>query len=165
MRLNGSCHCRAVRFSVESRQPVPYQLCYCTICSKTQGGGGYAINLAGDAETLEVEGREHTRSYHAVMREEGAPDQYSEAERVFCGRCGSALWLYDKSWPELIHPFASAIDTELPIPPERTHLMLAFKANWVVPRIGKHDQKFDEYPTESIADWHQRLGLEDAHGG
>lgn len=161
MRLNGSCHCRAVRFSLESRHPVPYQLCYCTICRKTQGGGGYAINLAGDATTLDVEGRSHTRSYHAIMREDGAPDRHSEAERVFCGRCGSALWLYDKNWPELIHPFASAIDTELPVPPERTHLMLGSKANWVVPRIGKHDQQFDEYPTESIADWHQRLGLED----
>lgn len=164
MRLDGSCHCRAVRFSLESRHPVPYQLCYCTICCKTQGGGGYAINLAGDATTLEIAGRDHTRSYHAVMREDGAPDRESEAERVFCGRCGSALWLYDKNWPDLIHPFASAIDTVLPIPPERTHLMLGFKASWVVPRIGVHDQQFDEYPTESIADWHQRLGLEDDAG-
>ena len=160
MRLDGSCHCRAVRFSLESPHPVPYQLCYCSICRKTQGGGGYAINLAGDATTLQVEGRGHTRSYHAILREDDAPDQHSEAERVFCGTCGSALWLFDKHWPELIHPFASAIDTDLPVAPEHTHLMLGSKANWVEPVIRGKDQGFEEYPQESIAEWHQRLGLE-----
>ena len=144
MRLDGSCHCRAVRFSLESRHPVPYQLCYCSICRKTQGGGGYAINLAGDATTLEVEGRSHTRRYHATLRAEGEPDRHSEAERVFCGTCGSALWLFDKQWPELIHPFASAIDTDLPVALEHTHLMLGSKANWVEPVIRRKDQSFDE---------------------
>lgn len=160
MRLDGSCHCRAVRFSLESPHPVPYQLCYCSICRKTQGGGGYAINLAGDATTLQVEGRSHTRSYHAILREDDAPDQHSEAERVFCGKCGSALWLFDKHWPELIHPFASAIDTDLPVAPEHTHLMLGSKANWVEPVIRGRDQGFEEYPQKSIEEWHQRLGLE-----
>ncbi len=159
MHLEGSCHCRAVRFSLESRHPVPYQRCYCSICRKTQGGGGYAVNLAGDADTLRVEGREHTARYHAVMREEGEETR-SNAERVFCSLCGSALWLFDDSWPELIHPFASAIDTALPVPPEHTHLMLDFAPAWVEPEIRQSDRRFGEYPEESIADWHQRLGLE-----
>ena len=53
-RLDGSCHCGAVRFSVSSHTPHPYQLCYCTICRKTAGGGGYAINLMAVAGTLEI---------------------------------------------------------------------------------------------------------------
>ena len=56
MLLEGSCHCGAVRFSVESPHPYPYQRCYCSICRKTAGGGGYAINLSGSAETLLVWG-------------------------------------------------------------------------------------------------------------
>ncbi len=28
------------------------------------------------------------------------------------------LWLWDHHWPELIHPFSSAIDTELPVADE-----------------------------------------------
>ena len=64
-------------------------------------------------------------------------------------------------WPALVHPFASAIDTELPVPPERTHLMLASKASWVEVHAGAHDQTFDHYPKESLAEWHARLGLED----
>ena len=159
MHLEGSCHCRAVRFSLESKHPYPFNLCYCSICRKTAGGGGYAINLGGDAATLKVDGREHVRIYHAVMRDGSGDAERSPAERHFCGECGSALWLWDDRWPELIHPFASAIDTPLPTPPERTHLMLGSKAPWVDVRADARDKRFDEYPKESIAEWHERLGL------
>lgn len=57
MLLKGSCHCGAVRFSVNSLHPYPYMRCYCSICRKTAGGGGYAINLAGDNTTPENRGR------------------------------------------------------------------------------------------------------------
>jgi len=83
----------------------------------------------------------------------------SPARRHFCRICGSALWAWDPRWPELIHPFASAIDTELPVAPERTHLMTASKASWVEIQKGPNDKTFDAYPDESIAEWHQRLGL------
>jgi hypothetical protein len=161
MRLEGSCHCGAVRFSVESHHPYPFNLCYCSICRKTAGGGGFAINLGGDAQSLKVTGRRNVRVYRAKVRNpEDKRAWQSSAQRNFCGKCGSALWLWDPTWPELIHPFASAIDTPLPRPPERTHLMLEFKAPWVEPAFGKRDKKFKRYPRESIAAWHERLGLE-----
>ena len=37
----GSCHCGAVKFSLQSHTPYPYMRCYCSICRKTGGGGGY----------------------------------------------------------------------------------------------------------------------------
>ena len=49
-----------------------------------------------------------------------------------------------------MHPFASAVDTPLPVPPARTHLMLRYKASWVVPVIGPNDLTFDLYPEDSI---------------
>ncbi|PMR73601.1 GFA family protein [Billgrantia endophytica] len=157
MFLHGSCHCGAVRFNVESPHPYPYQRCYCSICRKTAGGGGYAINLSGRAETLQVEGAEHKRVYHAII--DGEP---SSGERHFCQHCASALWVFDPGWPELVHPFASAIDSELPIPPERVHLLLASKANWVEVTARENDKCFDDYPEESIAEWHRRLGLDES---
>jgi hypothetical protein len=161
MQLDGSCHCGAVHFGVKSRHPYPFNLCYCSICRKTAGAGGFAINLSGDARTLEVEGAEHVRTYRARMRDpETGGEIRSSGERKFCGECGSALWLWDPNWPELVHPHASAIDTPLPIPPERTHLMLGSKATWVEPNLGPRDKACDGYPGESIAEWHQRLGLE-----
>ncbi len=160
MRLEGSCHCGKVRFRVESPHPYPFNLCYCSICRKTAGSGGYGINLGGDYGTLEVEGKENINVYQAQRTDpERGETSLSPARRHFCRHCGSALWLWDPRWPDLVHPFASAIDTELPAPPERVHLMLGSKAAWVSPCVGPNDKQFDEYPQESIAEWHQRLGL------
>ena len=154
MRLEGSCHCGAVSFSVESATPQPYMRCYCSICRKTAGGGGYAINLGADAGTLAVQGEENLSVYQVEM--DGAP---SSCRRHFCKHCGSALWVFDPRWPELVHPFASAIDGALPAPPERVHIMLGSKASWVDVPKGPRDPHFDEYPEESIADWHASRGL------
>ncbi len=158
MKLDGGCRCGAVRFSVMSHTPHPYQRCYCTICRKTAGGGGYAINIMGVADTMEVEGEDAIAIYHAEI-DRGGTCEVSEGERHFCTKCGTALWLSDPSWPDLVHPLASAIDTDLPVPPESVHLMLDFKASWVTPQIGENDQCFDLYPEESIEDWHKSRGL------
>jgi hypothetical protein len=157
--LEGSCRCGAVHFTVASHTPYPYQLCYCTICCKTAGGGGFAINIMGDARTLKVKGRRAIGIYRAEVAGKGGRCEVSTGERNFCRKCATALWLYDPSWPELMHPFASAVDTPLPVPPVRTHLMLRFKAPWVEPVIGPEDLTFDLYPKESIERWHKRHGL------
>ena len=158
MTLEGSCRCGAIRFSVESHAPQPYQRCYCSICRKTAGGGGYAINLSAVADTLEVEGREAIGIYRAEI-DRGGTCEVSTGERNFCTRCATALWLYDPTWPDLVHPFASAIDSELPVPPSRVHLLLADKPAWVEPQVGEGDQLFDHYPDQSIEDWHRERGL------
>ena len=161
MKLEGSCHCGAVRFTVHSAHPYPFNLCYCSICRKTAGGGGFAINLGADYETLEVAGEQAISTYQALVEDpETGERKPSPALRHFCKHCGSALWLWDPRWPKLVHPHASAIDSDLPLPPQRTHLMLGSKAGWVEPCLAGQDQQFDEYPDESIAEWHRRLGLE-----
>ncbi len=163
IRLEGSCRCGEVHFAMESHTPQPYQLCYCSICRKTGGGGGYAINLGGIAGSLEVLGRDALAIYHAEIEEMDDNGicrlETSPAQRHFCRHCASALWLFDPRWPELIHPFASVIDSELPVPPNRVHLMLSFKPAWVVPEIGPDDLCFDEFPEQSIEDWHRSRGL------
>ena len=157
MTLKGGCRCGAVSFSVESHTPQPYQLCYCSICRKTAGGGGYAINLHADSRTLEVDGE--TAVFHAELDDGHGGCKISTGERHFCAACASALWMADPSWPDLVHPFASAIDTPLPVPPGSVHLMLLYKPAWVVPQLGPQDACFDEYPTESIEAWHKTRGL------
>jgi hypothetical protein len=163
MRLEGSCRCGAVAFACDSHTPVPYQLCYCSICRKTAGGGGYAINLGGLSKGMAVRGREALGVYRAeIAKDDGSEDgacRTSTGERNFCTRCGTALWLYDPTWPDLVHPFASAVDTPLPVPPSRVHLMLASKPDWVVPIIGPDDARFEGYPELSLDDWHRRHGV------
>ena len=156
MLLEGSCHCGAVRFRVESPEPYPFMRCYCSICRKTAGGGGYAINLGALSEILEVEGEENVSVYQARIDGKTSP-----ARRHFCGLCGSALWVYDPNYPELVHPFASAIGTPLPKPPERDHIMLDYAAPWCEIPSGPNERHFPEFPDESLADWHRRHGLRD----
>lgn len=159
MHLEGSCHCRAVRFSVEAQSPVPFMHCHCSICRKTAGSGGYAINLGARAETLKVRGRKHARIYHAVLREAGRRAARSPAERHFCGECGSALWLWDPRWPELVHPHASAIDTPLPKPPEVVEAALDYAPSWIDVPKGPGHVFYGTWPEESLEDWHRRHGL------
>ena len=160
MLLKGSCHCGAVSFEVESHTPVPYMYCYCTICRKQQGGGGYAINLGANSATLKIKGKRNLGVYRAKIEDDERPVcEVSTGERNFCRSCGSALWLYDPTWPELVHPFASAVDSELPVAEERVHIMLKYKSRWVEPDIRKGDKTFDLYPEYSIADWHKKHGL------
>lgn len=157
MQLKASCHCGAVQFSVASYTPYPFMRCYCSICRKTAGGGGYAINIMGQAETLKMKGKKHLKIYRVRFKSrKHKKGILSTARRHFCGKCASALWIYDPTWPEWIYPFASAIDTDLPIPPEHVHCLLDSKANWVVVAKGKHEKHFQHYPEESILDWHKR---------
>ena len=158
MNLKGGCRCGAVEFRLDSHTPHPYQRCYCRICRKTAGGGGYAINIMGLAGTLEITGEDAISIYRAEIERDGAC-KTSSGRRHFCSKCASALWLSDPNWPDLVHPFASAMDTDLPVPPESVHLMLKYKASWVTPQLGDNDQCFEIYPDESIEDWHKSRGL------
>ncbi len=163
MRLEGSCHCGTVRFSVESAEPYPYQACYCDICRKTAGGGGYAINLGADARTLEVEGGENITVYNARLFDQGEGGEVpvSSEERRFCSLCGSALWVFAPALPDLLHPFASVVDTPLPRPPEKVRLMLDYAASWAEIPAGANERHFPEFPEESLEEWHRRHSLLD----
>lgn len=158
MLLEGSCHCGSVKFTVRSPSQYPYQLCYCSICRKTAGGGGYAINLGADMNTLEVEGEEHVSVYRARIDDERDP---SPAEWHFCGVCGTALWVFNPLWPDLVHPFASAIDTPLPKPLEKVRMMLNYTASWVEIPAAQNERHFPELPDESLEEWHRRHGVLD----
>jgi hypothetical protein len=154
MLLNGSCHCAAVKFSLESHTPYPYMHCYCSICRKTAGGGGYAINIMGEAESMKIKGEKYLSVYRVKMGGKRSP-----ARRHFCSKCGSALWVWDPRWPESIYPFASAIDTPLPRPPETQHIMLDYAAPWLEVPKNKRNLNFGAYPKEAILDWHRRRKL------
>ncbi len=148
---------------MDSPSPYPYLICYCSICRKTAGGDGYAINLGARSETLEVEGEENISVYQARMWDDEDADSVniSPGERSFCGLCGSALWVYDPRWPDLIHPFASAIDTPLPKPPEKVRMMLNYAPSWCDIPPNQNERHFPEFPDESLEDWHRRHGLYD----
>jgi len=149
MRLDGSCHCGAVSFTFESRTPQPFMRCYCSICRKTAGGVCYAINIMGDASTLKLRGAKNVRIYRARVKEKGAKRvSVSSGRRHFCAKCASALWISDPQWPEWVSPFASAIDTALPKPPQDVEIMLNYAAPWGDVPKGPGHTHFGEYPNK-----------------
>ncbi|KIY46116.1 hypothetical protein FISHEDRAFT_66576 [Fistulina hepatica ATCC 64428] len=158
--LHGSCHCGAVKFSVDSSSAVPYQLCLCSICRKVGGVGG-SINLGGYSETLNVQGGENISVYKAVLRDSSGSKEHkriASSERNFCKKCSTMLWLYDPTWPELVHPFASAIDSpELEPPEEMTCIQLESKPAYVRLPDGPK-VLYDKYGPESLESWHKKTG-------
>ncbi|KAG6369737.1 Mss4-like protein [Boletus reticuloceps] len=154
--LKGSCHCGAVRFTVESHTPVPYQLCVCSICRKVGGVGG-SINLAAAADTLDItQGKDHIRVYHAVLDRDTPKEKIAPSERNFCVLCSSMLWLYEDTWPELLHPFASAIDSPPLEPPQDMVVVVTnSKPDYVrLPEGPKH--VYRRYGQDSIEEWHKK---------
>ncbi|PFH47915.1 hypothetical protein AMATHDRAFT_66545 [Amanita thiersii Skay4041] len=158
VELKGSCHCGAVRFSVESSTAVPYQICLCSICRKVGGVGG-SINLGADSNTLKVTGKEHIQIYKAVLDRGTSKERIATSERNFCGKCSTMLWLYDKSWPELLHPFASAIDSpELPQPEKLVCIKLDSKPAYV--RLPEGDKEvYEDYGPDTLEEWHKKNKL------
>jgi hypothetical protein len=145
-----------VTFEVVSHTPYPFNLCYCSICRKTAGHGGCAINIMGDFSTLKYTGAEHIKVYQ-VKRDNG---ELSPHKRHFCSECASNLWIHCHEYAEYVYPFAGAIDTPLPKPPKKTHLMWGSRASWVDDaKPSDTDAVFDEYPSQGIEQWHKANNL------
>jgi hypothetical protein len=67
------------------------------------------------------------------------------------------LWVWDHRWPELIHPFASAVDTELEAPEEMICVRGDSKPKWVRWPEGRK-QTFEAFGGDSIEEWHKKHG-------
>jgi hypothetical protein len=158
MRLEGSCQCGKVSFSVESDTPVPFMYCFCSICRKLSGGP-FGCNVMGKRATLKVTGRRWVTAYHARIRKAGRRTQISEGQRCFCRACGTHLYVLDDKWSEGVWPNVGAIDTQLPIAPEHVFMMIRYKPDWVpLDHLGP-GPRYPEYPKLSIAAWHEERGL------
>ncbi|KAK2752829.1 hypothetical protein FQN55_005961 [Onygenales sp. PD_40] len=190
MKLEGSCQCGGVEFTLQSHTPIPYALCACSICRKVGGYMG-SVNLGGIAESLNItKGKElikyvvikskptlicsdgynftayghanlfiKTRKYNAIKNrgQPGKEESRCSSERNFCSNCSAMLWLWDRQWPELIHPFASAIDTELPVPEEMVCVLADSKVPWARWPEGKK-VVYEGYPEESLEGYHKKNG-------
>ncbi|KAI8844968.1 glutathione-dependent formaldehyde-activating GFA [Chytridium lagenaria] len=176
--LKGSCLCKRVTFACASYTPSPYMRCYCSLCRKTAGAGGYAINIMGQRKTLKVEGTEHLTLYQHQSDTKSEP---SKNKRYFCKHCSSPMWCMDDDYPDWFWPFASAVDTPLTKPKTIVHIFVGSMASWVdgpslyegegdakkkiengssfVDKEGVRHMVFEGYPELSIKDFHLKHGL------
>lgn len=92
----GRCLCGAVRFAIAGElRPVMY--CYCEQCRRTSGH--YVASTACDIGDLKFVQDEGLRWYSSS----------NEAERGFCGRCGSSLF-WKPAHRRYISVMAGALD-------------------------------------------------------
>ena len=156
MKLKGSCHCGAVHFRVESHTPYPFMRCYCSICRKTQGGGGYAINIMGVAATLKARRAQHVATYRAArIAEPGAArKRLSPARRHFARRAAARY-----GWPTAL----AAMDLSVRIGDRHAAAEATgggradarLRAGLGRRALRPGHTHFPEYPREGIADWHE----------
>jgi len=116
----------------------------------------------GLSETFSATGIENVSIYRAPMKQHDPKADLAGNMRHFCKTCGSHLWAWCPKYPTYIYPMASAIDTPLPVPIERNHIMLVNKEPWVLvpPEVAQKEHRFEHYPDEGIEEWHKKHKLE-----
>lgn len=119
-RLEGSCHCGAVRFEV-TEDFSAVRICHCTTCKKLSGGAGTTNGRARTDTVRVVAGEELIRTYQ--------PDEGSS--KSFCSQCGSNL--FGGGWPESEYSSVriSAIDSPFDRKPE-AHTYVRSVAPWEI---------------------------------
>ncbi|OWZ41110.1 hypothetical protein C343_05067 [Cryptococcus neoformans C23] len=159
--LEGTCHCKAVKYTVQSNTPVPFQLCQCSICCKVGGYMG-SVNMMGNTKTLNIiRGKDKIKVYVAALEfdENDKPTKMGTSKRSFCTECSSMLWNYHDEFPDWIYPFASSIDKPNPLPsiPESASLICIKRDSCPehVP-VPAGAKVYDDYgPGNSIEGWHK----------
>ncbi len=87
MKLEGGCHCGAVRFAIEVQPPLEMLDCNCSICSKT----GFLHLIVPHGDFVLLSGADSLTSYRFGT---GA------AEHLFCRTCGIKSFYQPRSHPE-----------------------------------------------------------------
>lgn len=118
MKLEGGCQCAAVRYTVEG-EPKHVALCHCSDCRKSAGAPVMAwAAYDADAFTLVA----------------GTPVAYSsngDAQRHFCGTCGSGLYYINEVvLPGLVDVQIASLDDPDALVPQ-AHIQVAERIDWM----------------------------------
>jgi len=97
MKIQGGCHCRAVRFEAEVPESVEVLDCNCSICSMT--GFLHLMVPHGDFRLLSGEGS--LASYRFGT---------STAKHLFCSVCGVKSFYQPRSHPDAWSVNVNALD-------------------------------------------------------
>lgn len=87
MRIEGGCHCGAVRFAIAVEPPVELLDCNCSICSKS----GLQHLIVAHRDFTLLSGQEALESYRFGTR---------AANHLFCRTCGIRAFYQPRSHPE-----------------------------------------------------------------
>lgn len=118
---SGSCLCGRVRYQVSP--PIKFVAHdHCSICRRAHGTAFVTwCGVKSEKDQFQLHsGASDLRSYRSSP----------EAERQFCGNCGSPLFFRSSKWPGEVHFTRASIQqdmTERPI----AHVFFSDRANWI----------------------------------
>ena len=116
--MTGACGCGAVRFEV-TKPFVSAAYCHCTRCQRRSGTAASVNGRAEPGSVRVLSGEEELR----VWAPEGG------FEKLFCGRCGSALFSRPGGTEELVGVRLGTLDEDPGIRPQ-WHQFVAYAARW-----------------------------------
>lgn len=116
--ITGGCGCGAVRFEV-AEPFLSAGYCHCTRCQRRTGTAASANARAASGSVRIVRGADELRGWSP----EGG------REKVFCGRCGSALFSQVPGSGDPTGVRLGAIDGDPGIRPQ-SHAFVAYAACW-----------------------------------
>lgn len=99
MKYHGSCHCQAVKFSVEAADSVEVENCNCSICAKS--GFLHLIVPKRDFEILSGEEQLSCYTFNSGV-----------AKHYFCQKCGIKPFYVPRSNPDGIDINVNCLDTK-----------------------------------------------------
>jgi hypothetical protein len=84
MKVDGSCHCRRIRFEAEI-DPDRVRICHCTDCQSLSGSAFRIVAPTDEASFRLLEGT--PKLYLKRTSESGAP-----RVQAFCSECGTSIY-------------------------------------------------------------------------
>ncbi len=131
-KIEGSCHCRAVRYEYAGDFGV-ITVCHCSDCRKLQGGGGVVAAPAGSLQLRWTAGSDCITEY------ESSPGK----KRGFCSRCGTPLYSRRDDAPHVLRLRMGSLDTPTDAMPS-AHIFCADVPAWAgsgegLPRYARHE--------------------------
>ena len=97
MKIEGGCHCGAVRFEADVPREVEVLDCNCTICAKT----GFRHLIVPDGDFRLLRGEAALTSYRFGT---------GSADHLFCGTCGVKSFYQPRSHPRAWSVNLNALD-------------------------------------------------------
>lgn len=117
--MRGACLCGAVVVEV-SGDPVEVCHCHCTMCRKHHGAA-FATFVRLRTEQLRwVQGRAEVVAYRSS----------EQAQRGFCGRCGSSVAFWYDPMPEVVWITAGIVEDGAERLAPTHHIFIADRAPW-----------------------------------
>src|SRR4051794_26453813 len=114
----GNCLCNGVQFCIDA-ELAPIQVCHCIQCRKAQGAPIATNTPVSNSVFRLTSGKELLTEY------ESSPGK----KRVFCKRCGSPIYSYRDTLPDVVRIRVGLINEPVAARPA-AHFHIASKANW-----------------------------------